>query len=63
MQHPSGVLLGLLQNVSFAAVLFLPSVAGFCCVYGVKEQPVVDLEHSKADREAFHGQAVDFSGV
>ena len=52
---------GLLQNVSFAAVLILPSLAVFCCVSGVKEQPVVYLEHSKADREASHGLAVDFS--
>ena len=54
---------GLLLNVSFAAVLILPSVAVFCCVSGVKEQPVVYLEHSKADREASHGLAVDFFGV
>ena len=42
---------------------FLPSVVVFCCVSGVKEQPVVYLEHSKADREASHGLAVDFFGV
>lgn len=58
---PSGQ--GTVAKREFCSSPFLPSVAGFCCVYGVKEQPVVDLEHSKADREAFHGQAVDFSGV
>ena len=44
---------GLLQNVSFAAVLFLPSVAVSCCVYGVKEQPVVDLRLAKLTGKLF----------
>ena len=51
---------GLLQNASFAAVLFLRFGVVFCCIQGAKESFFVYLEHGKAGREDPRGLTVEF---
>ena len=60
VEADNSALKGVLQNASFAALLFLLFGSFFCCVLRVKEWFWVYLGHGKADREDSHGLAVEF---